>query len=215
MRAGQDSSELTRRQGEVLEAALNLLVQLGDKWTMNGVARAASCSKETLYNWFGDREGLLVATVKWQAAKVHMPEVDLENLSRASLTRSMEQFGSNLLGVLTSDTSVALNRVAISRARSRESDLGMIVLKNGRFAMGRRLKPLFEAGKKAGLLHFEDSETAYRCFFGLLLRDTQIRLLLGDRLTRSAGEIEEQAKTATGQFLQLHGTRVPRSVETN
>lgn len=206
MKLGQDNSELTERQGEVLEAALNLLVQLGDKWTMNGVASSASCSKETLYNWFGDREGLLVATVQWQAAKVQMPDVDLNNLGRASLVRFIEQFGRNLLRVLTSETSVALNRVAISRARSVESDLGMIVLQNGRFAMGKRLKPLLEAGKKEGILQFEDSETAYRSFFGLLLRDTQIRLLLGDRLSKTAKEIEEQAAIATSQFLKLYGT---------
>ncbi len=205
MLLGQDSSELTERQGEVLEAALNLLVLLGDKWTMTAVAKAASCSKETLYNWFGDREGLLVATVQWQAAKVEMPTVDLENLSKASLVSSIEEFGRNLLAVLTSETSVALNRVAISRARSADSDLGMIVLKNGRFAMGRRLKPLFEAGQRAKILAFESSEVAYRSFFGLLLRDTQIRLLLGDALTKSKEEIEQQAAIATEQFLRLYG----------
>jgi len=172
---------------------------------MTAVAKAASCSKETLYNWFGDREGLLVATVQWQAAKVEMPTVDLENLSKASLVSSIEEFGRNLLAVLTSETSVALNRVAISRARSADSDLGMIVLKNGRFAMGRRLKPLFEAGQRAKILAFESSEVAYRSFFGLLLRDTQIRLLLGDALTKSKEEIEQQAAIATEQFLRLYG----------
>ncbi|MCF6326113.1 MAG: TetR/AcrR family transcriptional regulator [Devosiaceae bacterium] len=205
MKLGQDNSELTERQGQVLEAALNLLVLLGDKWTMTAVAKAASCSKETLYNWFGDREGLLVATVQWQAAKVQMPDVDMNNLGRAALVRSIEQFGRNLLRVLTSETSVALNRVAISRARSSESDLGMIVLQNGRFAMGKRLKPLLEAGQREGILQFLDSETAYRSFFGLLLRDTQIRLLLGDNLTKSSNEIKQQAAIATGQFMQLYG----------
>ena len=206
MYSGQDGSEISERRGQVLEAALNLLVSLGDKWTMTAVAKAASCSKETLYNWFGDREGLLVATVQWQAAKVQMPDVDMDNLDRASLVSSVEQFGRNLLRVLTSETSVALNRVAISRARSAESDLGMIVLQNGRFAMGRRLKPLFEAGKREGILQFEDSETVYRCFFGLLLRDTQIRLLLGDDLTKSPDEIAQQAAIATAQFFKLYGS---------
>ena len=37
---------------------------------MTAVARRASCSKETLYKWFGDRDGLLTATVQWQASKV-------------------------------------------------------------------------------------------------------------------------------------------------
>jgi len=172
-------------------------------------ARPLVPRKHFITGWFGDREGLLVATVQWQAAKVQMPDVDMNNLGRASLVRSIEQFGRNLLEVLTSETSVALNRVAISRSRSSESDLGMIVLQNGRFAMGKRmgkrLKPLLDAGQREGILQFEDSETAYRSFFGLLLRDTQIRLLLGDRLSKTTKEIKQQAAIATGQFMQLYG----------
>ena len=62
------SEELTARQQDVLNAALRLLVEEGDALTMTAVARRASCSKETLYRWFGDRDGLLTATVKWQAS---------------------------------------------------------------------------------------------------------------------------------------------------
>lgn len=61
-----DTSEaLTERQKAVLDAALRLLVEEGDQLTMTAVARRASCSKETLYKWFGDRDGLLTATVQW------------------------------------------------------------------------------------------------------------------------------------------------------
>ncbi|TIL84009.1 MAG: helix-turn-helix transcriptional regulator, partial [Mesorhizobium sp.] len=49
-----DTSEaLTERQKAVLDAALRLLVEEGDQLTMTAVARRASCSKETLYKWFG------------------------------------------------------------------------------------------------------------------------------------------------------------------
>jgi len=39
----------TPRQQQVLTAALDLLVEQGDRLTMTSVARRASCSKETLY----------------------------------------------------------------------------------------------------------------------------------------------------------------------
>ena len=51
--------ELTTRQRAVLDAVLELMVREGDQLTMTPVARRASCSKETLYKWFGDRDGLL------------------------------------------------------------------------------------------------------------------------------------------------------------
>lgn len=204
LNSAQDQSDLTPRQGEVLNAALELLVLVGDKLTMNEVAKTASCSKETLYNWFGDREGLLVAIVQWQAAKVALPDVDLAKLDIDDFALRLEEFGANLLGVLTSSTSVALNRVAISRAGTEGSNLGKIVLKNGRFAMGELLKPLLEAGKKEQLLTFLSSEAAYRCFFGLLLQDIQIRMLLGDDLSLSKGQVKKQAAEATRQFMRLH-----------
>src|SRR5690554_5361377 len=103
---------------------------------MNAVARRAACSKETLYKWFGDRDGLLTATVRWQAAKVHAGDYDRRKLDAASLAAGLEAFAANWLTVISSSTSVALNRVAVSDAASSRSNLGAIVLANGRFAIG-------------------------------------------------------------------------------
>jgi AcrR family transcriptional regulator len=197
--------EWTERQTDVLDAALALLVDSGDAVTMAAVARRASCSKETLYKWFGDRDGLLSATVQWQAAKVHVTTVDRDRLDAASLKARLEEFAANWLRVISGKNSIALNRVAISHAASGKSNLGAIVLTNGRFAMGRRLKPLLEAGQARGLLVFEDAEAAFRSFFGLVARDVQIRLLLGDRLELTDAAIAADAALATQQFLALYG----------
>jgi AcrR family transcriptional regulator len=199
--------ELTARQRDVLDAALRLLVEEGDALTMAAVARRASCSKETLYRWFGDRDGLLTATVKWQASAVRVAPVDRQRLDLQSLTTSLEQFASNWLGVISSDTSIALNRVAVSHAGSDKKNLGAIVLENGRLEMGRRLKPVLEAGRDGGLLAFDDAEEAFRTFFGLVARDVQIRLLLGDRLKLTAAAIARDSAQATQQFLALHGAQ--------
>ncbi len=205
-----EQEELTSRQRDVLDAALRLLVEEGDNLTMAAVARRASCSKETLYKWFGDRDGLLTATVRWQASKVRVAALNRAGLDLASLTASLEGFASDWLRVISSDTSIALNRVAVSHAGSGKDDLGRIVLENGRFALARRLKPVLEAGREAGLLDFGDAETAFRTFFGLVGRDVQIRLLLGDRLEPTEAEIGGDARRATQQFLALHGAKTGR-----
>ena len=208
-----DANELTARQQAVLDAALRLLVEDGDHLTMTAVARRASCSKETLYKWFGDRDGLLTATVRWQASKVRVAPVDRRGLDLASLKASLEGFASDWLKVIASDTSIALNRIAVSHAGSGKDDLGAIVLENGRFALATRLKPVLEAGKAAGLIDFVDAETAFRTFFGLVARDVQIRLLLGDRLELTAKSISGDAARATEQFLALYGAKAgPRAL---
>jgi AcrR family transcriptional regulator len=197
----------TPRQRDVLDTVLRLLVEEGDHLTMAAVARRASCSKETLYKWFGDRDGLLTATVQWQASKVRVVPVDQTNLDLQSLSESLEGYAHDWLKVISSDTSIALNRVAIGHAGSGKDSLGAIVLENGRFAMAKRLKPVLEAGKRAGHLAFEDSETAFRTFFGLVGRDVQIRLLLGDWPGMTEAAIADDAARATQQFLALYGAR--------
>ncbi|TKB82232.1 MAG: TetR/AcrR family transcriptional regulator, partial [Mesorhizobium sp.] len=114
------------------------------------------------------------------------------------------RFASDWLTVISSDTSIALNRVAVGHASSGKDDLGAIVLENGRFALARRLKPVLEAGRQAGFLEFSDAETAFRTFFGLVARDVQIRLLLGDRLELTDAAIGGDAVRATQQFLALY-----------
>ncbi|MFN3672461.1 MAG: TetR/AcrR family transcriptional regulator C-terminal domain-containing protein [Bosea sp. (in: a-proteobacteria)] len=199
------SEGLTARQQAVLDAVLGLMVEKGAQLTMTAVARRASCSKETLYKWFGDRDGLLTATVQWQASKVRAGNFDRQALDATALRDSLVRFAANWLEVISSSTSIALNRIAISQAASREGDLGQIVLANGRFAIGERLKPVLEAGRDAGLLAFDDSETAFRSFMGLVGRDVQIRLLLGDRLTLGSAEIQRDAERAATQFFTLYG----------
>ncbi|MDN2580315.1 TetR/AcrR family transcriptional regulator C-terminal domain-containing protein [Aquibium sp. ELW1220] len=196
---------VTPRQGEVLDAVLALLLEGRDGLTMTAVARRASCSKETLYKWFGDRDGLLTATVRWQASKVRAGNWDRQRLDADALAESLEAFAANWLTVISSKTSVALNRVAVAHAASGRSDLGRIVLENGRFAIGERLKPLLEAAREAGLIGFDDTETAFRTFFGLVGRDVQVRLLLGDAMVPSKAEIAADAARATRQFLTLFG----------
>ena len=211
LQAGESAAggEPTERQQAVLDAVLALMVEQGGKFSITDIARRASCSKETLYKWFGDRDGILAATVRWQASKVRAGNYDAQHLDAAALRQSLENFAANWLTVISSSTSVALNRVAAGQAASKKSSLGPIVLANGRLAIGERLKPLLEAGRVAGILKFDDTEMAFRTFFGLVGRDVQIRLLLGDSLKLSQAEIATDAARATAQFFTLFGVAKP------
>ncbi|WP_428028826.1 TetR/AcrR family transcriptional regulator [Ancylobacter sp.] len=208
MPADTQDETLTERQQAVLDAVLALMVEQGGELTMNAVARRASCSKESLYKWFGDRDGLLTATVRWQASKVRAGNYDRTRLDAMALRDSLTRFAANWLGVISSPTSIALNRFAVAQAGAgpRGGSLGAIMLANGRFAIGGRLKPLLDAGREAGLIDFDDTETAFRSFIGLVGRDVQIRLLLGDTLALTPAEIARDAARAADQFFTLYGT---------
>ena len=193
------------RQREVLDAVLALMMEEGDGFSMAAVCRRASCSKETLYNWFGDRDGLLAATVRWQASKVKLPALSRDNLDVRSLAASLTDFAESWLTVLTGELSIALNSLAVAHASSARSSLGRTVLENGRFAIGRRVKPVLEMARDANLLMFDDTEEVFCTFFGLVARDIQIRALLGDRPLPTRTTIRQGAERAAAQFLTLHG----------
>ena len=145
--AYHDTPELadafTPRQNAVLECALGLLVEGGEKaLTTAGVARAANCSKESLYKWFGDRDGLLAAVIAHQAQKVRFPD---EMAGGPETVRErLVLFGTDLLAVLAGDPSLALNRLAIGQSNRDAAHLGQLLLKYGRGRIERRAHAVLE-----------------------------------------------------------------------
>lgn len=197
--------DFTPRQNEVLEQALRLLVEGGDKaLTTSGLARAANCSKESLYKWFGDRDGLLAAMIAHQASKVRTFERGKERLTAESLHDHLELFARDLLEVLSGDVSLALNRLAIGQSSRDGSKLGKLLVEHGRRQIDRRAMALIDSGKRAGLLRFDDADGAYHTLYGLIVSDLHVRMLLGESGLKDNAR---QAEKAVAAFLTLHGTR--------
>ncbi|CAD7037249.1 TetR/AcrR family transcriptional regulator [Pseudorhizobium halotolerans] len=197
--------EFTPRQNEVLEQALRLLVEGGDRaLTTSGLARAANCSKESLYKWFGDRDGLLAAMIAHQASKVRTFERGKEKLTPENLREHLETFARDLLEVLSGDISLALNRLAVGQSGRDGSKLGKLLLEHGRRQIDRRAIALMDAGKRAGLLRFDEADAAYHTLYGLVVSDLHVRMLLGEPGLKDNAR---QARRAVDAFLTLHGAR--------
>lgn len=201
---------LTDRQNAVLESALNLLVEGGEKAvTTAGVARAANCSKESLYKWFGDRDGLLSAMISYQAGKVRTVDVGAEALTADGLRQHLAAFAHDLLEVLSGEVSLALNRLAIGQTVGKTNrggpTLGRLLEERGRRQIGRRAAMLLEAGRKAGLLVFDDAGEAYGTLYGLIVTDAHLRMLLGEDPKTLKKEFAGRAERAVTSFLALYG----------
>ena len=198
---------VTRRQAAVLEAALALLVEGGERaLTTAGVARAANCSKESLYKWFGDRDGLLSAMVAFQASKVRTFGDSDVPLTREAFRDRLVTFARDLLEVLAGDVSLALNRLAIGKASREESRLGQLVLQRGRRTIGIRAGAFLEAARRQGFIDYEDRDAAFRTLYGLIVGDLHVRLLLGDALSGEERDFAALAERAVAHFLALHAS---------
>jgi AcrR family transcriptional regulator len=205
-KTGQDS--FTPRQSSVLEEALRLIVSGGEKaLTTAGVARAANCSKESLYKWFGDRNGLMEAMVAYQASKVKTGEIPHGALTPEVFERLLREFATGLLEVLSGEVSLALNRLAIGQAGSDGAGLGATLLERGRRQIGRREAALLLSAKRAGLIDFDDANEAYETLYGLIVKDLHVRMLLGEDIASMRKGFGERVEKAVGRFLKLYGVR--------
>jgi Transcriptional regulator len=200
-----EPATLSPRQRAVLAVALDLLVEGGDKaLTTAGLARAAGCSKESLYKWFGDRDGLLAAIVAFQASKVRTLAPGAERLSAEEFRRRLTVFAEDLLTVLSSRESLALNRLAIGEAGRAGARLGPLLMERGRRTIETRARALLELGRAQGHLAFSETGAAWGALYGLVVRDTHVRLLLG-AAPEGDGEVAAQAATAIDAFFRLFG----------
>ncbi len=197
----------TPRQAAVLQSALNLLVRGGDRaLTTAGVARAANCSKESLYKWFGDRDGLLAAVISFQASKVRTMVPEQAAGDADAFREHLVRFARDLLEVLSGDVSLALNRLAIGQAGNQDTHLGRLVLERGRRMIGQRAGALLEAGRRQGYLTYGDREDAYQTLYGLIIRDLHVRQLLGETLQPADQDFAAQAGAAIDRFFQIYGS---------
>lgn len=176
----------------------------GDKaLTTAGLARAANCSKESLYKWFGDRDGLpvgddLLPGEQGAHLRASRRTVDGGEPHRASGGVCPRPPGR--AGVETCRWRSTGWRSArpIATARARHA-----LAERGRRQIDRRARAPSTPGQRDGLLRFADGEEAYRTLYGLIVSDMHVRML-GD-MPQTKG-FAARAEKAVSAFLALYGT---------
>lgn len=187
------------REAEIEAAAYRVLAEKGFKGTsMLAVARAARASNETLYNWYGDKIGLFVALVARNTDRV---TAALSALEDAPDLAGLERFGTALLGMVSGDRAVALNRAAAADA---SGDLGRALAAGGRQAVAPALSARIGALQRAGVLGRDDPDEVGETFIALLLGDMQIRRAIGVLEAPDAGAVAARAKRAVAQLARLY-----------
>lgn len=201
-------TDFTERQMTVLESALGLLVEGGEKAiTTAGIARAANCSKESLYKWFGDRDGILAAMITYQASKVRVSaRLGGPSQSVEAFRTELETFAGDLLSVLSGKISLALNRLAIGQASNEGSPLAHLLIERGRNVVRERALVLLQSGQLAGALRFDDRAEAFDTLYGLIIGDFHVRMLLGETIPALRDEIaqREHTQAAIDKFYLLY-----------
>jgi AcrR family transcriptional regulator len=163
---------------------------------MSGVAARACSSKESLYVWFGSKEGLVAELIRRQSARTNTA-VELALTTDQPAREVLVGIATNLLNVLLSDTSLALNRAAMSSPA-----LAAILLQHGRHTTGPLVERYLAQLHREGLMQMDDPAEAFRLFYGLTIQDSQIRALLGEQ-PPNAPERVKMARSAVSRFITL------------
>lgn len=195
------SDRREERESEILDAAFLVLRSRGiEGLTMDAVASQARASKETLYKWFGDLDGLLKRLIERNADGAITPLLSALNepeVSVAAARAALRDFAVSLLTFLTSEMSVVINRAAMASPR-----LGKELRESGPRRVAAAAAAYFDKMAEGGLISSGKREDLFALFFGLIVRDAQIQSLHGEP-QRDLLDLTAQAIAGVDDFLAL------------
>ena len=208
-KTGREERRAARRK-EILLAASEVLAEKGySGTTMLDVAARANASKETLYAWFGSKQGLFESLVEWGAGRVSR-SLDERLHPDGPVLDVLSGFCRALLRLLLGENSVLINRAAMAEAgRSGEqgAELGRLLAAKGRDTVLPRLEAFLVKRRDSGELDLADTREAAETLLGLTLADLQVRRLLGVIPMPGEPEVRRRADRAARQFMILHGNK--------
>ena len=189
------------RQEKIEEAAYAVLEAKGYAGaSMLAIAKAAKASNETLYNWYGDKNGLFKALVLRNAEQVKTLLEDGLRSDRQPL-EILRALGPHLLALLVSPRAIQLNRAA---AADPTGELGAAISERGRETVGPLIGAVIERARREGALAFDLTGETVSLYLSLLVGDLQIRRVIGREPPLDEIAINRRAEQAYDRFLRLN-----------
>lgn len=196
-----DDTNRKRRAATIYSAAYDLLAQLGYGGTsMLRIAQTAKASNETLYRWYGDKDGLFTVMVRENAAETRLLLVSaLEGHGDA--WDALAAVAPVFLRMILGDRAILLNRAA---AADPTGALGAAISAGGRQEIQPLICRLMER-ICAGTQYTPDQVTGW--FLGILLGDLQVRRIIHDHPALSEQDIRQRCDVALTTLRRLMGER--------
>jgi AcrR family transcriptional regulator len=186
-----------RRHEAIAAAAYTLLAEKGyDGASMLSIAKMAKASNETLYRWYGDKQGLFRALVQDNAAQI-ADELGQAIRRNDDPMQTLERVAPVFLTMLLGERAVLLNRAAASEPTG---ELGVALSAGGRDVV----QPLFK-DVMIGLAKGDNAqaEMLTGAFLGLLVGDLQIKRVIGVHPVLTQAQIDARVTGALRLFRKL------------
>ena len=193
-----DEPKQNDRRIQIETAAYGLLSLKGYKATsMLEVAKRAKASNETLYKWYGNKQGLFLSMVERSVAASR--ELLVSSLEGdQDLAAILDTFGPQLLQMLTSQRTIVLNRAAAGDVHD-TGMLGRTITEGGRDAILPILAQVFDLSEPKGMTGYEVAEL----YLDILISDLQIRRVIGVLPMLSETDVKARSDRARDIVLKL------------
>lgn len=186
------------KREEILGVATVFFLTHGYNGTkINEIARESGISKESIYRYFDDKKDLFEAVIDNELADYQMSLETIADDSSGTLREQLIRVAEILLGVITTDRTLAFRRLIFEQARQ-SPDIGQHYFKIGPKQAYRHIESLLLAHKKG-----KDFSTANlsRYFVALVLHHPVMERVCAVTKPLTPGRVRKIAVQAVDDFM--------------
>ena len=195
----------------ILEVAADLIIEQGYNGTnLDAICERAACSKSSIYEIFGNKEGLLAALTEDIAVELSRA-LHAFHLQHLSVEETLRRYARLALELILTERHIAIVQAVISSVW-KHPQLGPVYYKIGALTGQAALRQYIQTHVESGDLLVEDPEWAAEEFQAILLWDRFFGRIVGAKSNPSRAEIKHHADRVVDAFLAQYG-RPPSVLE--
>lgn len=184
----------------MLDAASVVFSERGLAAPVEAIARRAGVSKQTLYNHFGGKDGLVRALVRRRVEQVAAPLSDPDHYPRPE--GALAAYALALMESVLAPASLSVMRVAIHGAVDMP-DMAQTFYEAGPAASRARLATFLRGETEAGRLAVDDPPLAAE-LFSAMVGSRQLRALLGLETPRDRETLQRLSAMIARRFVRAY-----------
>lgn len=163
------------RRRAMIEAAESLFLEQGfDATSLAAIVRKSGGSLATLYELFGNKQGLLRAIIELRKDEDLCPACD--GCATKSPADMLREYAHQLYNHVTSPRAIALKRMAITEA-IRDPSFARGIYEEIHLPSVRELAAIFERLNREGHAVIDDPMAAADLFFAIIMSDAQLQIM--------------------------------------
>lgn len=187
----------------MLDAASAVISERGLGAPVEAIARRAGVSKQTLYNHFGGKDGLIRALVRRRVDQMTASLSAADHFEQPEA--ALAAYARALMESVLSATSLSVMRVAIHSAIDMP-DMAQAFYEAGPVTSRARLAEFLRAETEAGRLDVDDPALAAE-LFSAMVNSRQLRALLGLETPRDEATIRRLSQTIAHRFVRAYAPK--------